>query len=243
MPFIPKSFIPERFSTKTALKLRINSLYKKLFKHDFTESYSQLGEDIAIIHILNTLGIKKGFYIDVGCNQPQRGSNSYKLYLQHWNGLTIDLNQDLILKHKKERRKDIQIHAAVSDEVKEVIVYEFEDADYINTIEESIYQSAKIDYKPKTEFVRIETRTLNQILEEHKISVVDVLLIDVEGHDLNVLKSINLDIFRPKLIVVEFFIFDITKSGENELVIYLKSKGYTLYGYLIANGYFIDEKL
>lgn len=240
MYFIPERYRPKRLSIKTAIKLRIYFFYKKLFNSEFKESYSQVGEDIAIQYILDDLlGIKKGVYVDVGCNHPIVISNSFKLYVHQWKGISIDLNKDLISLHQIERKIDVQVHAAVSDEEKEVTVYEFEDH-AVNTIDADAYSKAVKSYKPKTEFSKIRTKTLNQILYENNISKFDLLLIDVEGHDLNVLKSIDLRKFRPKLIVVEVFIHDLSKINDYELVRYMQSMGYTMYGYLIANAYFID---
>jgi FkbM family methyltransferase len=237
---IPKRFAPKRLSLKTAIKLRIHYFLKNLLKPDFNESYSQVGEDMAIKYILEDLmGVRRGFYIDVGCNHPVHISNSFKLYVQNWKGLTIDLNKDLILQHQTERRDDIQVHSAVSDEEKEVTVYEFDDH-AVNTIDADAYSKAAKNYNPKTNFSTIRTKTLNQILQENNIKDVDLLLIDVEGHDLNVLKSIDFNKYRPKLIVVEVFIYDMAKVNENELVRYMQSMGYTMYGYLIANAYFVD---
>lgn len=237
---LPKSLAPKRLSLKTAIKLRVYYFLKNLLKPGFDESYSQVGEDMAIKYILEDLmGVKKGFYIDVGCNHPLHISNSFKLYIQNWKGLTIDLNKDLILQHRIERKADIQVHTAVSNEEKEVTVYEFDDH-AVNTIDEDAYSKAIKNYTPKTSFGTIRTKTLDQILQENNIKDLDLLLIDVEGHDLNVLKSIDLRKYRPKLIVVEVFIYDMSKVNENELVRYMQSMGYIMYGYLIANAYFVD---
>jgi FkbM family methyltransferase len=236
----PKSLTPKRLSIKTAIKLRIYFFYKKLFNLNFSESYSQVGEDIAIKYILeDLLGIRKGVYVDVGCNHPIIISNSFKLYVHQWKGISIDLNRDLIQLHKIERKIDVQVHAAVSDEEKEVTVYEFDDH-AVNTIVEDSFFSSKKSYNPKSEFSKIRTKTLNRILLENNISKFDLLLIDVEGHDLNVLKSIDLRKFRPKLIVVEVFIHDLSKINDHELVRYMQSQGYIMYGYLITNAFFID---
>jgi len=37
----------------------------------------------------------RGFYVDVGAYQPQSGSNTYKLYLKGWSGITIEPNPDV----------------------------------------------------------------------------------------------------------------------------------------------------
>ena len=36
---------------------------------------------------------KEGFFLDVGCNGGREGSNSYRLELNGWNGICIDINE------------------------------------------------------------------------------------------------------------------------------------------------------
>lgn len=90
----------------------------------------------------------------------------------------------------------------------------------------------------------INTLTLNQIVEKNKVSKIDLLCIDVEGHDFKVLKSLDLTKYRPKLIVVEMLdSFDFNNVTDSEIFNYLKMNKYKLVGYLIVNGYFVDECL
>ena len=57
--------------------------------------YGQLSEDA----ILQTLWPeKKGFYLDIGCGNPIKTSNTYVFYKRGWRGIVIDpvsLNQKL----------------------------------------------------------------------------------------------------------------------------------------------------
>lgn len=236
-------FIPERLSVKTAIKLRAQNFIKKIFKIWNRESYSQLGEDIAIKHIFeNELNIKNGCYIDVGCNHPIIFSNTFGLYLEGWKGITVDFNKDLIDLHHTERKQDIQINTAISDKKESVVVYEFESS-LIRTINEKFYAEHKEDHKLISEDKTIETATLNQIIEENNLYHIDLLCIDVEGHDFKVLQSINLNKYRPKLIVIEMHGFNFEKLTENEIYAFLKNNNYKFIGYLIANGYFIDSAI
>jgi len=49
----------------------------------------------------------------------------------------------------------------------------------------------------------IQTYTLNRICEKHNIKNIDFLKIDTEGHDLKVLKSIDLNNINVKMIKIE----------------------------------------
>jgi hypothetical protein len=51
--------------------------------------------------------------------------------------------------------------------------------------------------------IKVPCMTLNQLIEKHSFYEPDVLQIDVEGHDLQVLKTIDLSKYRPKIIQFE----------------------------------------
>jgi hypothetical protein len=89
----------------------------------------------------------------------------------------------------------------------------------------------------------VPTQTLNQILSRYlkKKSVIDVLKIDVEGKELDVLKSNNWSKFIPKVIICEFINVDLGQLGKNRVYKFLKSKNYLLYCKLIQNGIFIHK--
>ena len=90
----------------------------------------------------------------------------------------------------------------------------------------------------------VKTRTLSSILAEHLPAEreISLLSIDVEGHDLCVLRSIDLAVFRPKLIIVEMHRLDINSMASSEVVIYLKGHEYRPIAYDSLNGYFADVK-
>ena len=55
----------------------------------FSETY---GEDLFVNYFFKDL--KKGFYVDIGCNLPKSGSLTYALYKKGWNGLKVDISKD-----------------------------------------------------------------------------------------------------------------------------------------------------
>jgi FkbM family methyltransferase len=68
--------------------------------------------------------------------------------------------------------------------------------------------------------VKVQSRTLTSILDEHKITAVDYLSIDVEGGELSVLKSLNLNKFNVYVISIE------NNGYSNDIREYLESNGY-----------------
>ncbi len=202
--------------------------------------FSQTGEEIVIQWILKD--IKQGFYLDVGCHHPYKISNTFQLYLKGWRGIAIDANPTLIEKWKRKRKNDIALVAAVSDEEKEVTFYEFKESE-VNTMDESMSHEWKQKFNYKSER-KLITQTLTTILDTHlpKNQKIDLLTVDVEGNDFNVIKSIDLTKYRPKLIVVEIHGFDLSNIEKNEIYQYLTDQKYTLVSFATMNGYFLDVK-
>ncbi|MEA5459186.1 FkbM family methyltransferase [Arcicella sp. LKC2W] len=201
--------------------------------------FSQTGEEIIIQWILKD--VKKGVYVDVGCHHPYKISNTFKLYLEGWRGIAIDANEDVIRKFKKARPEDISLLKAVSDVEQEVTFYKFKESE-VNTIDEKTLKEWKKEWNLESE-VRMTTETLTKILDENLPSNknIDLLTIDVEGNDFNVLKSLNFDKYRPKLIVVELHKFDLSTIQENEVYQFLITKNYDLVSFATMNGYFLDK--
>ncbi|WP_170108794.1 FkbM family methyltransferase [Spirosoma oryzae] len=199
-----------------------------------------MGEDVLIQNVLKK--VNNGFYVEIGSNEPIQHSNTFGYYLQGWRGITVDANPKMVELHKKIRPKDIAIWTAISDKEEEVVFYEF-DMDEISTINENFY----LKEKDKQKIVRqttIKTRTLDSILDEYlpKQTNIDLLSIDVEGHDFQVLQSINLDKYRPKLVVIEMHGFELSNPLNSKIYVWMIKKNYHLIGYAIWNGYFVANE-
>lgn len=68
----------------------------------------------------------------------------------------------------------------------------------------------------------VKSKTWNTFVKENNIQNIDFLILDCEGYEYNILKQINFDIIKPKVIRYEYaHIPDKTQCDE-----YLKSNGY-----------------
>lgn len=206
--------------------LKIFQIIKnRLFGHFPQISYSRSGEDLIINEILNNkMG---GFYVDVGAYHFKDYSNTYKFYLNGWNGINIDANQEIITKFDKKRPKDVNICAGVAFEEEDKVFYRLNEDLSMSSFSTAFTENAILNHqytlKDKT---TIKTRKLGEILESCNITKkIDFMSIDVEGLDLDVLKSNNWNKYRPKIIIIEL------ESGLKNIE---KSK---VYKYLINLGY------
>lgn len=226
------------------VKMAALYLVRKLTRIPVSFSYAQGAEDIIIQYLLKYhVGVDgPGNYVDVGCNAPIRYSNTFHLYLTGWRGINIDANAELIKECQKVRLEDVCVHAAVSDTEREAIFHRAK-SDLVSTIDET----RLVDWKKHFEFVdddqeRVVTRTLTSILDEHWThgNSIDVLSIDVEGHDFPVLKSIDLSRYRPRIIVIEMH--SVSNMENTEVYQYLFANGFEFKFYAVLNAYFTDSR-
>lgn len=230
----------KQFSLIHAIQFSLLEISRRLFNKDSYLAYSQTGEDIIIQNILQS--IIAGFYVEVGSNEPIQHSNTFSLYQKGWRGITVDASQKMVDMHKKMRPNDIAICAAISDEEKDVTFYEF-DMDEISTIDNDFYDRHK-DTQKVARQTTLKTRTLDAVLDENLPADIniDLLSIDVEGHDYHVLQSINLKKYRPRLIVIEMHNFNTLSPLDNQVYSWMMKNNYELIGYAVWNGYFVSHE-
>ena len=84
--------------------------------------FGEFAEDVFINRLLKN--VDKGFYVDVGCYHPFKGSLTAKLYEKNWHGINIDISKTSIDLFKIVRKKDINLNLAISNFDGETYYYE-----------------------------------------------------------------------------------------------------------------------
>jgi len=225
----------QQFSLLNALRFILSDVAVRVLDGGRRRAYSQTGEDLALNCILRS---EPGFYVDVGCNHPTKNSNTFALYKTGWRGICIDANPGLIEQFKRVRPRDKSVCAAISDEEKDIVFTECVD-DAFSSLDADHVASWKTRTAVASQRV-VRTRTLGAILKElNSPHAFDLLSVDAEGHDANILRSIDLDVYRPQVIVVEMHGFDINSPERNDIYRHLATRSYRLAGFLVLNGYFV----
>ena len=76
---------------------------------------------------------------------------------------------------------------------------------------------------------KIKKNSLNNVLSSYKISKeFELLNIDVEGHEIDVLKGINFKNIRPKIITIEIHVEKTEQIFKTEIYKLLKKNNYEL---------------
>ena len=205
--------------------------HKKRF--DFaTLSYSQEGEDLILNRFLENK--KSGFYVDIGAHHPRRFSNTYNFYKKGWHGINIDPMPGIMEAFNKERPRDINIEIGVSGTEQQITYYMFNEP-ALNTFskKEADLKDGLRTYKVVEKKI-IKTVPLKKLLDEFlpTETIIDFMTIDVEGLDLEVLKSNDWIRYRPNVLLVEDLIKQSLSEFQNNSPIFrfLNQNNYVLIG-------------
>jgi FkbM family methyltransferase len=187
------------------------------------KSYASFGEDRVLSKYLKEMD---GSYIDVGAGAPVNGSNTYMFYERGWRGITIDPIISLTKLHQKKRPLDKQINACVTDQKDTLIeFYQFAADDFSTNSINRVSELRQIGIFPKLKY-SVPNISLRDVAHFCNPKMPTLLSIDVEGGELNVLKSNNWDSCRPRVIAVEEWNSPIYSNTEVRM--YLESLDYRL---------------
>jgi FkbM family methyltransferase len=164
--------------------------------------------------LLKYLGSKRnGFFIESGAYNGLRSDPTYYLEkLLGWKGILVEpLPGAYKACMKNRKRSKVYNCALVPDGFREPTIKMMdcklmsivkEMADYKDWIKEG--ESVQ---KIISKEIEVPARTLNQILNEYfskgLASEIDLLVLDVEGYEINVLKGLDLDKYAPKNLLLE----------------------------------------
>jgi len=188
-------------------------------------SFSQYGQESFVLDIVHRGA--RGFYVDVGASDGKTNSNTFLLEQMGWQGLCIEPNPESFARLQQTRTGAHCCNVAASDRVSE-------DADFLQVESGPVGRSGLLDtYRPEdlermqrrqNSRIAVPTRTLEQLFREcHVPRGVDYLDIDVEGHELHVLRGIDFRRHSFEVIGVE------TRPGfadHANIISFLTKQGY-----------------
>lgn len=200
-------------------------------------SFSQEGEDGVLQRLFERKPV--GFYVDVGSHHPQRFSNTYRFYLGGWNGINIDPLPGSKARFDALRGRDISLELGISDHPGELVYHAFEEP-ALNTFDAGVAASRDSVLISVT---KIQVYRLCDVLDQYLSpdQKIDFLSIDVEGLDLQVLRSNNWLNYRPTYVLAEALgMRDVQHVIESNLNQYMSSIGYSLFAKCVNTLFFVD---
>lgn len=181
--------------------------------------YSQHGEDVLLAEIFkNDIGI----CVEVGANDGVTYSNTKYLEEHGWTCILVEPTPRLCEKIRKTRSGQL-FECAATDTDGEITLYISEEHDLFSSVEK---QATMMDELARSKLailpVKVAARRLDSILVEAGVERLDMVSIDVEGHEYSVLKGFDLERFNPRIMLIE----DSTDLQVSMVEKYLMHKGY-----------------
>lgn len=145
--------------------------------------------------------VDKGFYIDVGAQDPEEDSVTKAFYDKGWRGINVEPSQHWFKKLEEQRPHDINLQVAASDSEGEMRFYNIRDSGLSTTSAEYARRHANAGFVVDEQDV--PSTTLDQMCRKNNVSVVHFLKVDCEGAEESALRGMSLTDVRPWLILVE----------------------------------------
>ena len=131
---------------------------------------------------------RSGFFVEVGANEPQRGSQTWPLEQIGWTGILVEPQPDLAAQLRQSRRARVVAAACSSPE-------NAGGGDDALSFRAAFFAPARLAVASSIAHGTIEvpTRTLDDILTEAGAPApIDFVSIDVEGHEVEVLRGFDI---------------------------------------------------
>lgn len=247
--------LTKAFNDNVNLVLELSNSTAQINQYLFNEkdstfrAYAQAGEDSIISFILGTLGEKiQGYsYLDIGCNRYKELSNTYHFYEQGMRGVLIDANPKFVDEVKSKRPGDTVLNIGVGEKNNEKLTFYVSNWDWLSSFnKETIVSAMKESPWVKIEQeIEVPVLTLNEIFEKYFYKVPAIVSIDVEGDELPILKSVDMEYYRPLIYVVETIEYreKIDLSNKRmDIIDFMQSKDYKEYAFTGVNSIFLDKR-
>lgn len=196
-------------------KQNLKRIRRRLFERFGSDRYSRPSLKNIDSQLEKYLNYHNGFFIEVGGNDGFTQSNTYYFErLRGWNGILVEAIPELYEECVKERlRSKVFNCALVSKDYQDThvtMIYS-----NLRSLVKGAQKSDENDIKHtynmkhlknsgvKPYEISVPVRTLTSILDECHVQEIDLFSLDVEGYELDVIKGLDFNKYRPKYMLIE----------------------------------------
>ncbi|GHV16440.1 hypothetical protein AGMMS49938_16440 [Fibrobacterales bacterium] len=199
-----REYILRIFCSKLLLNNENNKFLMEKAKKEKIRFSAQCAQDI--IAYLFFKGKNRGFYIEIGANDGYTGSTTFWAEQLGWNGICVEPERKIFKELKMNRLCNLY-NFAISDENRNGVEFiNFPKRTSRSGISETMSKK-QIDEARSYSYmstITVDTLTFNDMMKDFPdIRHVDFLSIDTEGHEMNVIQSIDFDKYSFGLISIE----------------------------------------
>lgn len=184
-----------------------------------------------------------GIYVDVGAHHPFRFSNTCLLHQHGWRGINVDALPGSMKSFRTARPRDICLESAVGTDTSKLTYYMFAEP-ALNTFDCILAGEREALGWVRRGQLEMPITPLCSILDRELprlgATAIDVLNIDVEGLDLQVLRSNDWSRFRPRVLIIEAIQNDLEALISSEVHQYCKGLGYRMFSKLVHSVIYVD---
>jgi len=177
-------------------------------------------------------GPGKGYFVEVGANEPQLRSQTWHLEQAGWSGVLVEPQPALAEKLRGARgAKVFAVACSAPEHAGRTLPLHV--AGPLSSLDRAQMAPGAA---PET-VIEVPIRTLDSILEEAGAPEgFDFLSIDVEGHEIEVLRGFDIVRWHPRLILLEDHVPDLSKHR------FLKAAGYRIIRRYQNNGWYVPRE-
>ncbi len=175
---------------------------------------------------------KKGFFVEVGANEPQKRSQTWFLEQKGWRGLLIEPQSRFAeeLRNARPRSVVFQVACAAPGHPEEMTLHIAESPSQSSLGKNLVEANTKY---VQTEIVKVQT--LDELLGQAGDPAIDFISIDVEGTQMDVLRGFSIQRHRPALLFIEDHLHNLKVHR------YLKRKSYELVKRTGSNNWYVPQ--
>ncbi len=191
------------------------STKKKFYKFlisNFYSSYSQVYQDLVVLYYLESK--KNGSFIEIGGGDGVIISNTYLLEKKYkWKGIICEPNSRLKSNIKLKRNSKHEERPITNKSYEKIKFHENVDP----------YQSSIFNDRNSSNTKTTKSISLNNLLDENKLSKVDYISIDTEGNEYDILSEFEFKKYDIKIFTIEH---NYNKNKRKKILNIMKKNNY-----------------
>ncbi|WP_167527580.1 FkbM family methyltransferase [Desulfosarcina alkanivorans] len=199
---------------------------------------AQYGEEVVLWRYFKNK--KRGFLVDIGAADGVRYSNSrYLIKYYDWRGILVEPHPEFVkrLALLYDDQPDISIcpyAIAEKEEIRPFFMYGKDKHAQVSTLSENFRDRAIARHGDKyLPPIKIQTKPIRNVLQElNSPREIDFMSVDCEGTDMQVLRSMDWENYRVKLVCVEH---SMERDG---LTQFMQQKGFAFFDATEGNSFF-----
>lgn len=164
-----------------------------------------------------------GVFFEAGAHDGYTQSNTYWLECHRgWSGVLVEAIPELAAKCRARRPRSQVFNCALVADAQpgDTVTVEYGDLmSVVSGTQEAAHAAQGAATAGGNVYeTTVPARTLTSVFEEAKVDRIDLAVLDIEGLELDVLRGLDLDRFRPEALLIEMLEMDAQKPAFDELL-------------------------